>query len=299
MTTSIYFTESKDFKLIKERILAQKNDYLVYVYADTTNIKIPKDLIKELPIYGNNLIWVNTAEFDNSQLVNHVILTIGQYLFSEDPIEFFIATKTAKYEKAIGLLKSQDIQAELILPEGVITEKKKTGKRGRPKGSKNVKSKITKASASPEAGAVKKKRGRPKKEKTEDTKAVAKKAGRKPGRPKNEEKPVSQKKAAGKPGLPKKETKTRKKRVEKAISLEDINAKLQQFQSKDGDVELMQKKLFSIGKVKRPKFDIKLSDMIQNELAIGASEADSLINKMKKTGMMDNSGKGGRIKYKD
>lgn len=282
MTTSIYFTESKDFKLIKERILNQKNDYLVYVYADTTNIKIPKDLIRELPIYGNNLIWVNTAEFDNSQLVNHVILTIGQYLIADDPIEFFIASKTAKYEKAIELLKSEGIQAELILPAVAITEKKKPGRRGRPKGSKNAVSKHAAASQTNEDSPVKKKRGRPKKEKTEETKTVTKKSGRKPGRPKKET-----------------ETKVRKKRVEKTISQEDITAKLQQFPSKDGDVELIQKKLFALGKVKRPKFDIKLSGMIQAELAIGASEADSLITKIKETGMIDNSGKGGRIMYKD
>ncbi|MEA1876436.1 MAG: hypothetical protein U9N86_06195 [Bacteroidota bacterium] len=282
MTTSIYFTESKDFKLIKERILNQENDYLVYVYADTTNIKIPKDLIRELPIYGNNLIWVNTAEFDNSQLVNHVVLTIGQYLIADDSIEFFIACKTAKYEKAIGLLKSEGIQAELILPTGAITEKKKPGRRGRPKGSKNAVSKLAATTQTAEDKPVKKKRGRPKKEKTEETKTAAKKSGRKPGRPKK----VT-------------ETKVRKKRVEKTISQEDITAKLQQFPSKDGDVELMQKKLFALGKVKRPKFDIKLSGMIQTELAIGASEADSLITKMKETGMMNNSGKGGRIMYKD
>lgn len=287
MTTSIYFTESKDFKLIKERILNQKNDYLVYVYADTTNIKIPKDLIRELPIYGNNLIWVNTAEFDNSQLVYHVILTIGQYLIADDPIEFFIASKTAKYEKAIKLLKSEGIKAELILPTGLITEKKKPGRRGRPKGSKNAVSKHATASQTTKENPVKKKKGRPKKEKAVETKTVTKKSGRKPGRPKKE----TEKKET--------ETKIRKKRVEKTISLEDITAKLQQFPSKDGDVELMQKKLFALGKVKRPKFDIKLSGMIQAELAIGASEADSLISKMKETGMMDNSGKSGRIMYKD
>jgi len=249
MTTSIYFTESKDFKLIREKILKQENNYLVYVYADTSNIKIPKDLIRELPVYGNNLIWINTAEFDSSQLVNHVILTIGQYLTVEDSLEFFIASKTSKYDKALKLLESEDIKAELITPKEDIPEKKKkTGKRGRPKGSKNVKTKSAL------------------------TVIAAPTTGKK---------------------------KTRKKRVEKIISVEDINAKLKQFHSKDGDVELMQKKLFALGKVKRPKFDIKLSEMIQSELAIGASEADSLIKKMKKTGMMDNTGKGGRLMYKD
>lgn len=93
--------------------------------------------------------------------------------------------------------------------------------------------------------------------------------------------------------------KTRKPRVEKSISSEDVAAKVKLFSSQDGDVELMQKKIFALGKVKRPKFDSKLSEMIQNELAIGASEATSLIKKMKNTGMMDNSGKGGRLMYKD
>lgn len=288
MATSIYFTESKDFKLIRERILSQESDYLVYVYADTSNIKIPKDLIKELPIYGNNLIWVNMAEFDHSQLVNHVILTIGQYLMADDPIEFYIVSKTNKFDKALGLLLSEGVIAEVIAPAEVSQAKKKPGRRGRPK---TVKTAPAKPVAT-EAAEAPKRRGRPPKAKPAEeikTDAAPKKRGRKPGRPKSAPVVTKEKKA----------TKTRKPREEKAITPEEVTAKLKQFSSKDGDVMLIQKKLFGMGKVKRPKFDGKLSEMIQADLAIGSAEAETLIAKMKETGMMDNSGKGGRLLYKD
>ncbi len=290
MATSIYFTESKDFKLIREKILNHVDEYLVYVYADTSNIKIPKELIKELPIYGNNLIWVDTAKIDQSQLVNHVILTIGQYLSTDEPIEFYITSKTSKFDKALDLLHGEGVIAELIRPDGIESEKKKTGRRGRPKGSTNKTTKPATAVKKADVSAAPKKRGRPPKKKVE--KIVATKPKAKRGRPK---KTVIVDEAI----QVAKTKKPRKQRVEKSISKKEVGAKLMQFPSKDGDVELMQKKLFSVGKVKRPKFDIKLSEMIQTDLAIGVSEADSLIVKMKETGMMDNSGKGGRLMYKD
>ena len=163
MAVSIYFSETRDFKLIRERILAEENDYLVYVYADTKNIKIPRDLIKELPLFGNNIVWVDSAAMDFSQIANHIALTIGQFLNAEDPINFIIASRTSKYDKVISLLKAQEITVEQIGISAEKQAKKSTGRRGRPKGSKNKQTKVT----DPINEAPKKKRGRPKKVKQE------------------------------------------------------------------------------------------------------------------------------------
>ena len=170
MATSIFFTESKDFKLIKERILTHEDYYLVYVYADTSNIKIPKELIKELPIYGNNLIWVDTAHFDAAAISHHMVLTVGQLIDPEEEIDFYIVSRTAKYERTVLFLRNQGIPADMITgpaEKQAVKKVKGSGKRGRPK----------KVQAE---APVLKKRGRPKKEKpVVEVTAEPKKRGRK------------------------------------------------------------------------------------------------------------------------
>ncbi len=245
MATSIFFSESRDFKLIKDRILTHEDYYLAYIYADTTNIKIPKELIKELPIYGNNLIWVDTAYMDTQDISHHIVLSIGQLVDPEEEINFYIVSRSAKLEKTITFLRNQGIPAELISgsPEKPSpTKSKSTGKRGRPKKTEE------KALPVKESG---KKRGRPKKEAgavSEIIVAEPKKRGRKPkevtvvesapkrrGRPKKEaaaitdaipaapkkkgrpakEKPVVEKKPKKKPAKKAKVSKVKKAKAEK------------------------------------------------------------------------------------
>jgi hypothetical protein len=196
MATSIFFTESRDFKLIKDRILTHEDYYLVYIYADTSNIKIPKELIKELPIYGNNLIWVDTAHMDSADISHHIVFTIGQLVDPEEEINFYLVSRSAKLEKTIVFLRNQGIPAELIseAPEKAKPAKaKNTGKRGRPKKAAPVNKEI------PAKG---KKRGRPAKpvaEKAAVTDAEPKKRGRKkaaaPAEPKTDKKRGRPKKA--------------------------------------------------------------------------------------------------------
>jgi hypothetical protein len=196
MATSIFFTESRDFKLIKDRILTHEDYYLVYIYADTSNIKIPKELIKELPIYGNNLIWVDTAFMDAADISHHIVFTIGQLVDPEDEINFYLVSRSAKLEKTIVFLRNQGIPAELIselVEKSKPAKSKGTGKRGRPK-----KAAAEKAAVPAEA----RKRGRPAKPASEKVEAVPvepKKRGRK-----KTTKPVEPK-AAKKRGRPKKE----------------------------------------------------------------------------------------------
>lgn len=284
MAVSIYFTETRDFRLIKDLISTGSEEFLVYVYTDIKNSKLPRELIKDLPVFGNNLIWVDSGDMDSGQLVNHVMLTIGQFLNAEDPINFVIASRTSKFDKAIQLLQDQNIAVEKA---GGMAEPAKPAKRkkmGRPKGSgtktatrttRKKKAEAAEAAGVPEDAAIKPKRkpGRPPKNEAKKTKAAAEKK-------------------------PAKKT-TRKPREEKPITDEMIQASLAQFPTLDADVEVIQKKLFGMKKVQRPKFDNKLSEMIQADLGVGESEAYSLISKMKETGMMDNSGLGNRIKYKD
>ncbi|MCD6346772.1 MAG: hypothetical protein J7L96_05055, partial [Bacteroidales bacterium] len=247
----------------------------------------------------NNLIWINTAGFDSSQIINHTILTIGRYLDSEELIEFFIATKTQKYSKAIELLNSQGVLVETIMPDGAAEPSTGTTKkrRGRPKKVKSeaMEGKVSKDEAPGENAP--KRRGRPPKVKTPEEEAETKKP-KKLGRPKKAAKRGRPKKAV-KRGRPRKVEKVKRIRVDKPISEEDINNKLKTFPTIDGDVEQIQKKLFGLIKVARPKFDHKLIEMIKLDLAIGDGEAKSLVEKLKSTGMMDNSGKGNRLKYKD
>ena len=141
MSTSIFFTESKDFKLIKDRILHHEDDYLVYVYADTSNIRIPRELIMELPKYGNNLIWVDTADMDAADLSHHIVLTIGQLINPEEEIDFYIVSKSSKFEKTVIFLRNQGVPAELIAPLQSDEKPEKikgTGRRGRPKKVQNT-----------------------------------------------------------------------------------------------------------------------------------------------------------------
>jgi hypothetical protein len=188
MATSIFFTESRDFKLIKDRILNQEDNYLVYVYADTTNIRIPRELIMELPKYGNNLIWVDTAEMDTSDLSHHIVLTIGQLINPEEEIDFYIVSKSSKLEKTIIFLRNQGIAAEMIAPAQDKSKKsktKKSGRRGRPKkaateegsvvetGKKGRLKKEKPVNESVEGQVKSGKRGRPKKNQAESTEAAA------------------------------------------------------------------------------------------------------------------------------
>ena len=78
-----------------------------------------------------------------------------------------------------------------------------------------------------------------------------------------------------------------------------VKARLVQFPSKDKNVVTIQNIIFALRKVQRPKFDQKLSKMIQTEISVNESEADAIIKKMKNTGMVDNSGKENRLMYKD
>ncbi len=280
MATSIFFTESKDFKLIRERILSQEESYLVYVYADTSNIKIPKELIRELPIYGNNLIWVNTVEMDTNQIINHIVLTIGQFLNAEEELNFFVATKTPKYNKTLDFLASQNIPVEIIQPEAGVVVKKKRGP-GRLKKSADT--------VAPPKKSVRKTRSK-KESPIDSSEPMAEPlAKKKMGRPRKKDKKVKPADAA----------KTRKPRIEKTITKELIEAKIAQFPTKDPSLEMIERKLFGLGKVKRPKYLNKLSEMIEAEVLVGQSEALKMIDSLKAMGVLDDSGKGNRLIYKD
>ncbi|HBB93605.1 MAG: hypothetical protein A2X22_05300 [Bacteroidetes bacterium GWF2_49_14] len=245
MATSIFFTESRDFKLIKDRILTHEDYYLAYIYADTTNIKIPKELIKELPIYGNNLIWVDTAYMDTQDISHHIVLTIGQLVDPEEEINFYIVSRSAKLEKTITFLRNQGIPAELISgsPEKpapgksksnakrgrpkktevkAATEKESGKKRGRPKKESaavpeivipETKKKVKKLKEAAVAESAPKRRGRPKKEASSITEAIPE-TPKKRGRP-AKEKPVVEKKPKKKPAKKAKVAKEKKTKTEK------------------------------------------------------------------------------------
>ena len=321
MAATIYFSETRDFKIIRDQIIEETNEYLVYVYADTKNIKIPKDLIKDLPIFGNNIVWVNSSDMDSSQIINHVALTIGQFLNTEDPISFVIASRTSRYDKAISLFRSQNVSVEQIGVSVAEPAEKKSGKRGRPKGSKIITAKSVSVEVDASAEAPKKKRGRPRKIKVEEP-ATDPKPKKKRGRPakvkttadvtvapKKRGRPAKVKTTADvtvapkKSGRPKKEEKpvkkARKQRKDKPVSSEMIEASLAKFPSNDNNVIQIQKLVFGLRKVQRPKYDQKLSLLIQKELSVEEDNALAVIQQMKDTGMMDNSGKSNRLMYKD
>jgi ribosomal protein L30E len=393
MATSIFFTESKDFKLIKDRILNHEDNYLVYVYADTSNIRIPRELIMELPKYGNNLIWVDTYGMDSADLSHHIVLTIGQLINPEEAIDFFIVSKTSKLEKTILFLRNQGIPAEMISPEkgDVKPEKAKgTGRRGRPKkvkaeeagpvkGKRGRPKKVKAEEATP---VIKGKRGRPKKVKTEETVQVIKgKRGRpkkvktepetapsmeaivktgKRGRPRkgqlelpsiNETVEIPKKKR-GRPRLfkedvadlvltePKKrgrkkkeqplteekpkrglkpstkkeakqkkqslkkvklvsETKPRKQRVDREINAETVKEKLQQYATTDANLGMVMTELFWMKKVARPKFEGKLIEKIKSITLEDDTTAERIIEQLQEMRILQSTGKGGRVFYKD
>jgi len=359
MATSIFFTESKDFKLIKDRILNHEDNYLVYVYADTTNIRIPRELIMQLPKYGNNLIWVDTAEMDSSDLSHHIVLTIGQLVNPEEEIDFYIVSKSSKLEKTIIFLRNQGIPAEMITPaedkpkakktkgtgrrgrpKKVQTEGEpaaKTGRRGRPKKEKpeaeavegpvktgkRGRPKKVQAVATPAAAgteAPKKKRGRPSLAKVaveEALPAEPKKRGRKKlEKPMVEEKPKRSRKAAvkieeavAKPAEKKvkkvkkekkvKEGKERKQRVDKEITEEMVQEKLGLYPTSDTNISLVMSKLFGLKKVARPKFEAKLIDFIKRETLEDDTVAEGIVTQLQEMQVLDSTGAGGRVFYKD
>lgn len=346
MATSIFFTESKDFKLIKDRILNHEDNYLVYVYADTTNIRIPRELIMQLPKYGNNLIWVDTAEMDSSDLSHHIVLTIGQLVNPEEEIDFYIVSKSSKLEKTIIFLRNQGIPAEMIAPEGDKPKSKKTkgtGRRGRPKkvqteGEPAAKTgrrgrpKKVQAEATPAAQGIevpKKKRGRPSLAKVAAEEALPtepKKRGRKKlEKPVVEEKPKRGRKAAvklenaaektvvkkekkvksekkvkkAKKEKKAKEVKERKQRVDKEITEEMVQEKLGLYTTSDTNLSLVMSKLFSLKKVARPKFEAKLIDFIKRETLEDDTVAEGIVTQLQEMQVLDSTGTGGRVFYKD
>jgi hypothetical protein len=393
MASSIFFTESKDFKLIKDRILNHEDNYLVYVYADTSNIRIPKELIMQLPKYGNNLIWVDTFGMDSADLSHHIVLTIGQLINPEEDIDFYIVSKTSKLEKTIIFLRNQGIPAELISPEkgDIDREKAKgTGRRGRPKKNKTEEPKKIKGkrgrpkkvtneepetmvkgkrgrpkkvtNAEPET-LVKGKRGRPKKVKTEaevfplleklvktgkrgrprkvqtvipDAEEALeiprKKRGRprlikdtlaesipsepkKRGRKKKEQPIIEEKPRRGrKPSAKKedkakkrplrkekvvKESKPRKQRVDKEITAEMVQEKLQQYDTSDANLGMVMTDLFWMKKVARPKFEGKLIERIKSITLEDDNTAERIIDQLQSLRIIQSTGKGGRVFYKD
>jgi len=281
MATSIFFTESKDFKLIKDRILNQEDDYLVYVYADTTNIRIPKELIMQLPRYGNNLIWVDTAEMDSSDLSHHIVLTIGQLINPEEEIDFYIVSKSSKLEKTIIFLRNQNIPAEMIAPEPDKlkgTKTKGTGRRGRPR----------KTSAEGIITVKTGKRGRPKKEKPIIEGSDAKVKSGKRGRPKKVQTEVIPgaelievpKKKRGRPSLPKTEgaeaiisepKKRGRKKAEKPAVEEKAkrgrkpSVKLESAVSKKAAKKEKKEKKVREAKPRKPRVDKEITEEIVRE----------------------------------
>lgn len=351
MATSIFFTESKDFKLIKDRILHHEDNYLVYVYADTTNIRIPRELIMELPKYGNNLIWVDTADMDASDLSHHIVLTIGQLVNPEEEIDFYIVSKTSKLEKTIIFLRNQGIAAEMISPaqdkpkqvkskgtgrrgrpkkvEGEEVVVVKTGRRGRPKKEKPaveiiespVKSgkrgrpKKVQVETAPVAEVIevpRKKRGRPSVAKAPVAEAIPsepKKRGRKKKeQPLIEEKPVVKKEKKEKPAKnvkkakkvkEVKEPKPRKQRVDKEITVENIQSKLDLYGTTDINMSMVMSRLFGLKKVARPKFESKLIDLIKDITLEDDTVAERIITQLQEMQVLESTGPGGRIFYKD
>jgi hypothetical protein len=359
MATSIFFTESKDFKLIKDRILNLEDNYLVYVYADTTNIRIPRELIMQLPRYGNNLIWVDTAEMDSSELSHHIVLTIGQLVNPEEEIDFYIVSKSSKLEKTIIFLRNQGIAAEMIGPElekskpaktkgtgrrgrprKIQTEEKpvtKSGKRGRPrkekpagevaeipvKTGKRGRPKKVQAEVMPAAEVAakpKKKRGRPSLAKVPAEVAAPaepKKRGRKKiEKPVTDEKPKRGRKAAVKPEAAaavvpveakvkkgrkvkaSKEVKSRKPRIDKEITEEMVAGKLNLYETSDTNLSMVMSRLFGLKKVSRPKFTVKLIDMVKDITLEDDTIAEGIVSQLQALQILE-TGEDGRVHYKD
>jgi hypothetical protein len=333
MATSIFFTESKDFKLIRDRILNMEDNYLVYVYADTTNIRIPKELIMQLPRYGNNLIWVDTADMDSADLSHHIVLTIGQLLNPEEEIDFYIVSKSSKLEKTIFFLRNQGIPAEMVGPaEEKPKAEKKSGKRGRPR----------KAKSDVKATVKTGKRGRPKKEQVVVEEASAPVKTGKRGRPKKAQEIVpaadtveAPRKKRGRPSLAKaeiteakpvkktrkkkaeateavaapevkkakkakkvKEAKPRKQRIDKEITEAMVQEKLAAYPSDDNNLTTVLQRLFNLKKVARPRFAAKLIELIKDSTLEDDTTAERIITGMQNLKVIEATSDG-RIFYKD
>ena len=301
MAGSVFFTESKDFKLIRDKILSLDEQYVIYLYADTTNVKIPKELIKDLPFYGNNLVWVDTATMDASQMANHIVLMIGQLLDSEEEIGFYIVSKTAKFEKTIQLLRGIGIPVEWIGPEGVEKNQTKarrgrpaktggTGKRGRPR--------KVEANADDQP----KRRGRPPKATPATTADASSDAPKKRGRPAKKDK-VEKTAPKVRKTRQKKEktarTKTVQTRTRKPITEEEINTKIAAFSDLDYNAEMVLRLLFGQPKVARPKLTVKLVDLIKSQTLEDDMGAEALLKKISDLGLITVSAETGRILYQD
>lgn len=280
----------------------------MYVYADTTNVKIPREMIMELPKYGNNLIWVDTAEMDATDLSHHIVLTIGQLINPEEEIDFYIVSKNSRFQKTMIFLRNQGIAAEMIAPasEKPVVEKAKTaGRRGRPRKEKPV-IETTVATIEP----TKKKRGRPAKVKVVDSESITPPVKAKRGRkPKSEatvnktvtkEKPAKTAKETGKvkEKKEKKEKKPRKQRVDKEITADMVQEKLSRYESPDTNLSMVMARLFGLKKVARPKFDIKLINLIKDITLEDDLVAENVLAHLKDLNILSIE-KGGRILYKD
>jgi len=301
MATSIFFTESKDFKLIKDQILSLEDDYLVYVYADTTNVRIPKELIMQLPKYGNNLIWVDSADMEVLDLSQHIVLTVGQLMNHEEDIVFYIVSKTSKLEKTVAFLKKQNIPVEWVAPELDKSKpiKKGTGRRGRPKkvvtGEEPVKTgkrgrprKEKPAAEGDEAPVKKGKRGRPKKEQPiEETTGSPEKKGRR-GRPRKEVVPSAEPAEASQKrrGRPRKgepavvSTNEPKKRGRKRVVKTDAEGNPIKA---TGTRKMKKNNVYTEPKIRKPRVDKEITEeMIQEKLALYATSDANLSTVMTK-----------------
>jgi hypothetical protein len=194
----------------------------------------------------------------------------------------------------------------------------KTIKRGRPK---KVQAEATPAAQGIEA--PKKKRGRPSLAKVAAEEALPtepKKRGRKKlEKPVVEEKPKRGRKAAvklenaaektvvkkekkvksEKKVKKAKEVKERKQRVDKEITEEMVQEKLGLYTTSDTNLSLVMSKLFSLKKVARPKFEAKLIDFIKRETLEDDTVAEGIVTQLQEMQVLDSTGTGGRVFYKD
>jgi hypothetical protein len=93
--------------------------------------------------------------------------------------------------------------------------------------------------------------------------------------------------------------KTTKTRKEKAITEDDVKAKLAAFEVDDEQVQQAENILFKVNKVKRPKLLPKLISLITKEAIVDDTEAERIINRLSELGIIEVAPGTGRIKYKD
>ncbi len=286
MATTIYFTETKDFKIIKDQILAQEDYFLVYVYADTTNVRIPKEMIRELPVYGNNLIWIDTANLDNAAVSNHIALTIGQLLNPEEDMVFQVVSKTAKFEKLVIFLRNQGIAVDWIGGEAEKAIKPATKTR-KPRAAKKAKSVVAEgAEAQPP-----KKRGRPKKVQTvaESTPKAEKPA----------KKSKKTKTAAPKKTKVVKTEKPKKSRVINEFTEEQVKEKILALGDLDYSSEQFLLSLLKLPKIRRPKLVAKMVEMIKATTSEDDLQAGEMIDNFVRLNLLEVNPLSGKINYKD